>query len=325
MCRQELSLPPWLRGLLAALFGLVVAAPLSADAPWDPDKVELEVHRMAEGVYAVLPADAFSRDHVGTTAGFVVGERDVLLVETLVNQALTEALLALVRDTTDKPIRYVVNSSYHGDHSYGNALLPDEVIVIQHPATAAYIGSAFDADRAFMVELMGAGKGIEAVQPRAADLLVDDLLTIDLGGRRVEIRHFGFAQTPGDLVIWVPEAEVLWVGNMVQAAPPAIPWLLEGRHPETIATLEAVRAFLPATATIIPGHGKPMPRAGIDYSLDYLRRLDALVRRAQAGGRSLDELRENGALAGFDAYSLYPFAHGEVNLPMAWKTLAEAP
>ncbi|MBT8446625.1 MAG: MBL fold metallo-hydrolase [Gammaproteobacteria bacterium] len=309
---------------LAACIGTLLTAAVHADAPWDPAAVVLEAREMGEGVYAVLPADAFTRDHVGTTAGFVVGERDVLLVETLVNRKLTEALLALVRSTTDKPIRYVVNSSYHGDHSYGNSLLPDDVIVIQHPATAAYIGSAFMQDRAFMIDLMGPGKGIEEVQPRAADLLVDGLLTIDLGGRRVEIRHFGFAQTPGDLVIWVPEAEVLWVGNMVQAAPPAIPWLLEGRHTETIATLEAVRAFLPETATIIPGHGKPMPGSGIDYSLDYLRQLDALVRQAVVHGRTLEEVRAGAVLTGFDDYSLYAFAHGDVNVPMVYKTVSEA-
>lgn len=87
------------------------------------------------------------------------------------------------------------------------------------------------------------------MQARAADITVPDMISVDLGGRIVEVRHFGFAQTPGDLVIWAPDAKVLWVGNMIQAPSPALPWLLEGRHKETMATLARVRDFLPARAS----------------------------------------------------------------------------
>jgi glyoxylase-like metal-dependent hydrolase (beta-lactamase superfamily II) len=304
-----------------ALLGLLFSAPAKADAPWDPDDVTLVAHELGDGVYAVLPDDAFEKDHVATTAGFVIGDDRVLLVEAMVSRDLTEQLLALVRHETDLPIRYVVNTSYHGDHSYGNYLLSDEVAVIQHPATADYITSSFEDDRSFMLDLMGAGKGIEEVQPRAADLLVEQMLEIDLGGKTVEIRHFGFAQTPGDLVIWVPDEKVLWVGNMLQAPPPALPWLLEGRHRETIATLSAVRDFLPLDATIIPGHGHPMSRDEIDFSIRYLQDLDDAVSSAVHEGLSLDETREEVAMDAYRAYSLFEWAHRTVNVPAAYEVI----
>jgi glyoxylase-like metal-dependent hydrolase (beta-lactamase superfamily II) len=78
------------------------------------------------------------------------------------------------------------------------------------------------------------------------------MISADLGGRTVEVRYFGFAQTPGDLVIWTPDAKVLWVGNMIQAPAPALPWLLEGRHRDTIETLTKVRDFLPNSGTRAP-------------------------------------------------------------------------
>ena len=234
-------------------------------APWDASRVNLTSKELAPGVFAVMPDDVFAKDHVATTAGFIIGEHSVLVVEAMLNGDLASQLIGLVRKETRKPIRFLVNTSYHGDHAYGNYLFPDSTVVIQHPATKRYMDENFEDDRQFMLGLMGKGKGIERVQSRSADITVPDMISVDLGGRTVEIRHFCFAQTPGDLVIWAPDAKVLWVGNMIQAPSPALPWLLEGRHKETMATLARVRDFLPEDATIIPGHGRPMSPADIEF------------------------------------------------------------
>ena len=177
----------------------------------------------------------------------------------------------------------------------------------------------FEEDRRFMIGLMGEGKGIERVQARTADITVPDMIGVDLGNRTVEIRHFGFAQTPGDLVIWAPDAKVLWVGNMIQAPSPALPWLLEGRHKDTIATLERVRDFLPEDATIIPGHGRPMRPADIEFPLRYLRELDAAVSKAVEEGRSVEATLEAVAMNQYGEYSLFDWAHAAVNVPAAYR------
>ncbi len=283
----------------------------------------LTVKELAPGVYAVLPHDAFTRDHVATTAGIVIGQDGVLLVETMVNEALTQQLLALVRSKTGLPIRYVVNTSYHGDHSYGNYLVNEQALIVQHPATASYIRDHFEEDRAFMLDLIGRGRGIEGVRGRRADILVTDRLTLDLGERIVDIRHFGFAQTAGDLVVWLPEEKVLWVGNMIQAPPPALPWLLEGRHRESLATLRRVREFLPEGATIVPGHGRPMTPSEIDFSVRYLVELDRIVSDAVAQGLSLDETQERARMPEFASYSLFDWAHRTVNVPKIYEALAD--
>ena len=201
-----------------------------ATPPWDAARVNLTSKELAPGVFAVMPDDVYSKDHVATTAGFIIGERGVLVVEAMLNGDLASQLIGLIRKETSKPIRFLVNTSYHGDHAYGNYVFPDSTVVIHHPATKHYMDTKFEEDRTFMLGLMGKGKGIERVQSRSADITVSDMITVDLGGRTVEIRHFGFAQTPGDLVIWEPDAKVLWVGNMIQAPSPALPWLLGTLH-----------------------------------------------------------------------------------------------
>jgi len=288
-----------------------------ATPPWDAATVNLTSRELAPGVFAVMPDDVYSKDHVATTAGFIIGERGVLVVEAMLNGDLASQLIGLVRQQTSKPIRFLVNTSYHGDHAYGNYVFPDSTVVIHHPATKRYLDEKFEDDRAFMLGLMGRNKGIERVQSRSADITVSDMITVDLGGRTVEIRHFGFAQTPGDLVIWEPDAKVLWVGNMIQAPSPALPWLLEGRHRDTIATLTRVREFLPEDATIIPGHGRPMKPSDIDFPIQYLRELDSAVADAVAQGRSVEDTLNKVGMSNYGTYSLFDWAHNQVNVPAA--------
>jgi glyoxylase-like metal-dependent hydrolase (beta-lactamase superfamily II) len=289
-----------------------------ATPPWDAARVNLTSKELAPGVFAVMPDDVYSKDHVATTAGFIIGERGVLVVEAMLNGDLASQLIGLIRKETSKPIRFLVNTSYHGDHAYGNYVFPDSTVIIHHPATKQYMDEKFEDDRAFMLGLMGKGKGIERVQSRSADITVSDMITVDLGGRKVEIRHFGFAQTPGDLVIWEPDAKVLWVGNMIQAPSPALPWLLEGRHRDTIDTLTRVREFLPEDATIIPGHGRPMKPADIDFPIRYLRELDTAVAEAVATGHSVESTLEKVGMSNYGEYSLFDWAHNQVNVPAAY-------
>ncbi len=293
----------------------------SGSSPWDPDNVVLFAHEMAPGVFAVLPDDVFEKDHVATTGGFVVGDKGVLVIESMLNRSLATQLIKLVQKATNKPILYLVNTSYHGDHSYGNFVFPKTTEIIQHPATKAYVEVSFEADRAFMLNLIGRNKGIEDVSARSGDVLVQDYLAIDLGGKTVEIRHFGFAQTAGDLVVWLPAEQILWVGNMIQAPEPALPWLLEGRHQETISTLKKVKEFLPDTATIIPGHGKPMTKDGIYFGLRYLETLSQLMQEAIDDEVTLERAVATIKMAQYENYSLYAWAHEQVNIPAAHRDL----
>jgi len=136
---------------------------------------------LAAGVVWVHADDVQNTDHTATNAGIVLGEKAVLVVESLRNARLAGQLLAHVRRRTRLPIRYLVNTSYHGDHCFGNFLFPPDTVLIQHAATRRHLLDHFEDDRAFM----GAGRGIEEVAPRPADLTTDHGLTVDLGGRLV--------------------------------------------------------------------------------------------------------------------------------------------
>lgn len=320
------------RSMFFCAAALAGAAPALADEPvWDANKVALQPVQLAEGVHYMMPADAPDKAPRGialaTTAGIVVGSRGVLVIDTMLNQRLAQQVLAQAQRLGGGAApRYVVNTSYHGDHSFGNMYFPASTTIVQHEVTRAYVDKHFADDVKFMLGAFGKGRGIEQIQPRTGDLLVPrgGSLTLDLGGRMVEIRDFGFAQTGGDLWVWVPEAKVLFAGNPVIAERPALPWLLDGRLQDSLATLVKVRDFLPAGARIVPGHGRVIAKEELDWPIGYLSALRDQVKAAIARGLTLEQTTAEVTLPEFGGYMLHGWVHKQVNVQAAWRELREA-
>lgn len=317
-------------GVLGSL-GMLVSATAGAQEPiWDGNTVQLQAEKLADGIYAVVPDDAAEKAPKGipvaTSAGFVVGENGVLVIDSMLNKRLATQLINLVKQVTDKPIRYVVNTSFHGDHSYGNYVFPASATIIQHVATKAYIDQHFEKDTVFMIQNFGAGRGIEEVVPRTGDILIPEggSLVLDLGSRAVELHDFGFAQTGGDLFVWMPDAEVLWTGNPIIAQKPAVPWLLDGHLVETLATLRKLYDFISADTKIVPGHGPATDRAAIEWNINYLTTVQNEVTAAIRDGLTLEQTVDRVKMPEFAGYQLFGWVHPSLNVPAAYKDLSKA-
>ena len=132
--------------------------------------------RIADGVYAYYPKDAAALEKEGrpvaTSGGYIVGNRHVLLIETMLNKRLHKQAVALIKKSTALPLSFAVNTSAHGDHSFGNMYLPASTTLIQHQNASRYIGEHLADDKAFMIKNFGVGRGIEEIQPHQADILV---------------------------------------------------------------------------------------------------------------------------------------------------------
>jgi cyclase len=311
--------------LLATAVLLSFVLPLRP-APWNAMETTLTPRKLAEGVYALVSSTADTNNPAGipeaTTGGIIVGEKGVLVIESMLNAKLANQVLDQVSRLTDKPIRYVVNTVYHGDHYYGNFLFPSSATIIMHSESKRYIDQKFEQDRKFMINLMGADVGIQEVKPRAGDILVDHDATIDLGGRAVELKVFGVGQTKGDLFVWLPKEKIFFTSNAILAEKPAIPWLLEGNHDLALETMRKMKAFLPADTVIVPGHGRPTTiEASLDYFITYLETLDREVRAAVVNRLSLDETVKVAAAEEFSGYALYPWVHKQMNVPHAYRRI----
>lgn len=314
----------------ACALAWVVAAgsTLAAEPVWDGNKVQMVREQLAPGISAYYPRDARDLNAKGgaaaTSSGLIVGTRGALLVDTMLNKRLSAQVLALARRDTALPLLYAVNTSAHGDHSYGNMYLPAGTRVVQSVNTRAYVDAHLADDKAFMIKNFGAGRGIEQIHARTGDLLVPPggRLSIDLGGKTVEIIDFGFAQTGGDLFVWEPQSKVMWAGNPIIARKPALPWLLDGHLVETLATLRKVYEFLPPDAKVVPGHGIPIGREDLRWHIDYLSAVQQQVQAAIDQKLTLEQTVAQLKMPEYRGYVLFDWVHPSLNVPAAFKDLS---
>ncbi|WP_028025309.1 MBL fold metallo-hydrolase [Enterovibrio calviensis] len=313
---------------IVATTSLLSFAATANEPVWDANKVQLIAEKLDNGVYAYYPSDAKELEAKGlpvaTSGGFIVGEKGVLIIDTMLNERLNKQVQGMVATEANKPIIYAVNTSFHGDHSYGNMYLPKETKIIQHEVAKDYIDNHFAHDTEFMMHNFGKGRGIEEIKPTDADILVGTGgdITLDLGGKRVEIIDFGFAQTGGDLFVWEPESKTMWSGNPIITVKPSLPWLLDGHLLETLASLQKVRAFLPDDATVVPGHGSPMTPDDIQWHIDYLDTIKTQVQAAIDEGLTLEETVAKVQMPEFRGYALRDWVHPSLNVPAAYRDLS---
>lgn len=250
--------------------------------PLNPTGVQLETKQLDSGVYALLA----SRPPVDNS-GFVVGERGVLVIDAHINGAMAREIQAAVRRVTPKPILYLVNTNYHGDHTFGNYAFPADTLVVAQRRTAERMRD-FEQEKAFLLQTVNNDPMVYAdAELRLPDIVFGDYLRLDLGGRVVELYHFGPGNTPGDTVVYVPEARVAWTGNLV-VGEGSIPFLIEGGAQAYLGTMARFAEALDVE-TIVPGHGTMTSGRIFDRYLGYLSHLIRSVREAAHAGRSLEE------------------------------------
>ncbi|WP_433113946.1 MBL fold metallo-hydrolase [Micromonospora sp. CA-246542] len=218
----------------------------------------------------------------------VVGDDGALLVDTLSSAGQATELAAAVRGVTDRPLT-LVNTHHHYDHCFGNAVLagePPQPVYAHERAAAALRDDPEGLRREAYEE-------VRAEHPElAADLADTPLLapthvvhtetTLDLGGRRVLLRHPGRGHTDADLVAHVPDADVLVAGDLVeQSGPPAFEDSYPLQWPDAVADL--LRLTTPGTV-VVPGHGDVVDVDFVRAQHAELVRLAWLIRAAHTGG-----------------------------------------
>jgi cyclase len=139
------------------------------------------------------------------------------------------------------------------------------------------------------------------------DRVFDEHLHLDQGGRVVKLHYFGPGYTPGDTIVYVPEAKVAWTGNLVNGEG-TIPFLIEGGADSYRQTIARFARTL-AVTTMVPGHGPLTSGPILDRYVRYLSELTESVGKATRAGQSLEEtlasipLREEHALAPIEPFA----------------------
>jgi glyoxylase-like metal-dependent hydrolase (beta-lactamase superfamily II) len=211
----------------------------------------------------------------------VAGDGAALVVDTLSSDEQAGELLAAVRRVTPHPL-VVVNTHHHFDHTFGNAALRADtpgcaIWAHEHvrwqltERTPHRLPALYEEWRELEPELAAQLRDVVVVPP---DQLVRDAATVLVGGRTVELAHHGRGHTAGDLVVRVPDADVLLAGDLVE----------EGADPSfddafPLEWADTVAAFLPrCTGAVVPGHGAVVDGAFARGQHERLAALDWAIR-----------------------------------------------
>ncbi|HEY1214063.1 MAG TPA: MBL fold metallo-hydrolase [Bryobacteraceae bacterium] len=230
----------------------------------DPANVTFRPRAFAPGVYALI-ANPMPRDN----SGLIVGDKASLVIDAGVNGATARKIQQIARKLTDVPIRYLVNTNYHGDHTFGNYAFPDTVEIVAHRLTAESLSDLAYEKKVRCRNLYGNELAIADVERwRKPDRTFENHLELDLGGRVVHLWNFGPGNTPGDTIVYVPEEKIAWTGNFV-GNQHLLPMLLEVGPLPYIETLARCKAALDID-TIVPGHGPLGKPVALDRTIQYL-------------------------------------------------------
>jgi cyclase len=235
------------------------------------------LEEVSDGIYAYIQPD-------GTwwinNTGFAVGPQGVVAVDSCSTERRTRAFLDAIASVTSAPVRTLVNTHHHGDHTFGNALFTGATIVAHEKTRAEAIAFGPARELPFWDNPEWGALPLEP-----PFLTFTDRVALHVGDLRADVLHVGTpAHTTNDSVVWFPERSTLFCGDLVFNG--GTPFLLMGSVTGAIDVLENV--VLPLGAqTVVPGHGPVFhDRGPVDATLDYLRFVLDVAERGRAAGRS---------------------------------------
>jgi len=256
--------------------------------------------QIAPGIYSAIGTGSMV---VGSNSAVIVNRDDVLIVDSHMSPESGRAMLEELKAITDKPVRFLVNTHFHYDHTNGNQVFSPAVDIIGHDFTRAKLAgadymqtgllgallagvpkqladlesrAASETDPAARAKLaqqvkaqQGLASSLKELKPTPPNVAVDDRMTLYRGGREIRILYLGRGHTGGDLVVYLPAERVLCSGDLLVNQ---IANLVDGYVDEWPATLEKLKAL--DFDDVIPGHGDPFKgKERIGWFQDYLRDL----------------------------------------------------
>ncbi|MCE7006263.1 MBL fold metallo-hydrolase [Kibdelosporangium philippinense] len=238
---------------------------------------EPALQQVATGVYAWTQPDG---SWWLNNAGAVHDGSSVVLVDTCATRRRTTLFLdAVAAATNGATIDLAVNTHLHGDHTYGNALLPDATVIVAQTQTRNGLLADFILKNT--PPIWSPSPNWEISDIRAATVTFDSSITLHAGDVAISLQHPGYAaHTPGDAVAWVPSAEVLFTGDLVFNK--VTPLVFMGSLSGALRSLDWLRTF-PA-ARVVPGHGPLIDGAEFGEVLDTHARYYKMVQATAAAG-----------------------------------------
>jgi cyclase len=304
-----------MRRRLVLLGSLLLAAGSGHAQEQDFSKVEIKATLVAGNIYLL--------QGTGGNIAASVGEDGIVLVDdefAPLAPKIAAALKSLA--ITDKPVRYVINTHYHFDHTGGNAPFAGEgstVIAHDNVRSRMVTGGTAGNGGAVRMTTKPAEKGALPV------ITFDHDVSVHLNGEDIRALHFPAGHTDGDAIIFFPKANVVHMGDdYVRYGFPFIDVDAGGSVAGMITACEAVISTLPADVKVIPGHGGISNVAELREYVGMLKDTSAMVAKALKSGKSLEQMKQDQLLAPWSKKYSGDFITTDVWLETLYNSLSQS-
>ena len=282
-------------------------------------------NKIADGVYHAVGTGSLI---VMSNATIIEGDSDVLVVDSHVTPGGAWALREELKTITPKPIRYVVNSHFHFDHSHGNQIYGPEVSIIGHEFARAqmlagksidsrahefFVGGVPNTIKTLESRLTAAKddkerqtiqtqlavqrnhlEGTKAVVATAPNVTLTHTMTLHRGSREIRILHLGRGHTAGDVIVYLPKERVIATGDLLVEG---TSYMGDAYFTEWIDTIEALKKV--DFDTVLPGHGRAFTgKAKLDHWQAYVRDFWAQAQKFHKAGVPWEEAAKQVDLRG---------------------------
>jgi len=257
----------------------------------DFSKVQMKVSKVSGNVYMLEGA--------GGNIGVSVGDDGIVVVDDQF-APLADKIRAALQGITDKPIRFIINTHYHSDHTGGNALFQKDAPILAHDNVRKRLEEGSSPGNYGAV-----GFALKPSPKEALPILTfDHDVTVHLNGEDIRALHFPSGHTDGDSVVFFPKSNVVHMGDdFITYGFPFIDLRGGGSVAGMIKALQETISKLPADVKIIPGHG-------VISNLDDVRRYIAMlkdtrdvVEKGIKRGKTVDQLKQENVLAPWQKWS----------------------
>ena len=281
-----------------ALAGVAVSA-LVFHAQGPAPQAAYKFTEIVPGVYSAIGTGSMN---VGSNSAVIVNRDDVVIVDSHISPESGRAMLLELKTITDKPVRILINTHFHYDHTNGNQAFPPGIDIIGHEYTRRRLTGDILEKGMFADLVRGLPKQLDDLKARAAsetdpavkarvaqqvpvqtafasslkdlrvtppNVVIDDRMTLYRGDREIRLLSVGHGHTAGDLVVYLPKERVLCTGDLLVHD---VANLIDGYVNDWPDALEKLRPI--DFVDVIPGHGDPFKgKERIDWFQSYLRDL----------------------------------------------------
>jgi len=308
---KKLRICTWLASV--ALAGVAAATSAGAQQNNDPSKVKLAVSRVAPSISVIEGVEGFAGGNVGVS----IGPDGVFIIDDEL-EMMSPKLQAELGKLSKQPVRFVINTHWHGDHSGGNATFGAAgAVILAHDSVRQRL-SAAELDKAKTQVVAKPGAGLPVVT------FAQDV-TLHLNGDTVHVFHVPPAHTDGDVVVHFTKANVVHTGDLfLSRGYPFVDLNSGGNFEGFIGAADKIIAVSNESTRVIPGHGAVVGRKEVQAWRDVLAQVRERVSKLIRDGKTLEQAIAAKPTADLDAQVGANFITPDRIVESAYKSLTAA-